>query len=79
MSSQKSVVSFIGVPLAPFSPSAKIEGREEWGENREGGKKRSAEEVLMAELYLRGLLSGYHSHLRTSGPSWLVDRQADSV
>ncbi len=35
---RNAVASFTGVPLAPFSPAAKIAGREEWGESREGKK-----------------------------------------
>jgi hypothetical protein len=59
-SSKNAVASSIGVPLAPFSPSAKTEAREQWGESREGTGKIQIRTGSMAVRPLPGLLSTYY-------------------
>jgi hypothetical protein len=49
ISLKNAVGSSIGVPLAPFLPAAKIEGREERGESREGQKGFNRRAALMAK------------------------------
>src|SRR5579883_2322120 len=54
----------VQIPLAPFSPSAKIEGREEWGESRKGIMGFINGVMLKDKKPLPGLLTPHSFPLR---------------